>query len=96
MSNISINSGSTESAVAQLVQKIQSGIIDAGKTSSDAIVNAVEDSAGDFIDALREEVAQEAEVISTVGELLIAMAQYIQTAAAAFASVDAAYNSSKV
>lgn len=96
MSDISISSSNTESAVSELITKIQTDIIDAAKTSGDNIANAVVNSAGDFIDSLKMEVAQEAEVMNTVGELLIAMANYIQSAADTFASVDTTYNTSKI
>lgn len=96
MSDISISSSNTESAVSELITKIQTDIIDAAKTSGDNIANAVVNSAGDFIDSLKIEVAQEAEVMNTVGELLIAMAKYIQSAADTFASVDTTYNTSKI
>ncbi|MBD5495761.1 MAG: hypothetical protein HDR12_15710 [Lachnospiraceae bacterium] len=96
MSDISISSSNTESAVSELITKIQTDIIDAAKTSGDNIANAVVNSAGDFIDSLKIEVAQEAEVMNTVGELLMAMANYIQSAADTFASVDTTYNTSKI
>lgn len=96
MSDISINSSNTERAVSELVNKIQTEIIDASVTSGNAIISAMEQSAGDFIDSLKEEVTQETAIINSVGDLLIAMANYIQSASAAFANVDTTYNSSKV
>lgn len=96
MSDISISSSNTESAVSELITKIQTDIIDAAKTSGDNIANAVANSAGDFIDSLKSEVTQEEEVMNTVGELLMAMANYIQSAADTFASVDTTYNTSKI
>lgn len=96
MSDISISSSNTERAVSELISKIQTEIIDAGATKGNTIIGAIENSAGDFIDSLKEEVAQEAAVINTVGDLLIAMANYIQSASTAFANVDTTYNSSKV
>lgn len=96
MSNISISSSNTEQLVSELINKIQTEIIDASAASENRIISAVEHSAGDFIDSLKEEVAQEATVMNLAGELLIAMAEYIQSASAAFASVDTTYNTSKV
>lgn len=96
MDSISISRSNTESAVSELINKIQAEIIDAGSTSGNKIINAVENSAGDFINALEEEVRQEVSIINEVGELLIAMAKYIQSAATAFANVDTTYNKSKV
>lgn len=96
MSDISINSSNTERAVSELVNKIQTEIIDASVTSGNAIISAMEQSAGDFIDSLKEEVTQETAIINSAGDLLIAMVNYIQSASAAFANVDTTYNSSKV
>lgn len=96
MSDISISSSNTERVVSELINKIQTEIIDASATSGNAITSAVEHSAGDFIDSLKEEVAQEAAMMNLVGDLLIAMANYIQSASTAFANVDTTYSSSKV
>lgn len=95
MSDISISSSNTEQAVAEIINKVQTEIIEAGRTSENRIINAVGHSAGDFIESLKNEVAQEAAVINLVGELLIAMADYIQSAANAFANVDMTYNMPK-
>lgn len=96
MSDISINRSNTERVVLELINKIQAEIIDASVVSGNAVISAVEHSAGDFIDSLREEVTQEVAIVNSVGELLIAMADYIQSASTAFANVDTTYNSSKV
>ena len=96
MRDISINQSNTERVISELMRKIQAEIIDAGRASGDAIIGAVEHSSGEFIEALKEEVTKEAAVMDSVGELLTAMAEYILSASNAFASVDAAYNTSKV
>lgn len=92
MSDISIDKRIMEYMVAKIIKKVQTEIIEAGRTSENRIINAVGHSAGDFIESLKNEVAQEAAVINLVGELLIAMADYIQSAVNAFASVDMTYN----
>lgn len=96
MSDISISTGNTERIVAELTNKIRTEIMDAGAASADRIISAAERSAGDFIEALKEEVVQEAAVMNLTGELLIAMAEYILSAANAFAEADEAYRISKV
>lgn len=96
MSDISINKGNTENAVAEIVNRVRSEIMEAGQVSADRIAGAVGHSAGDFILSLQNEAAQEAAVMHSVGELLIAMAEYIQSASDAFANVDTTYNTSKV
>lgn len=96
MDSISISRSNTESAVTGLVSRIQTHIIDGSKTAGDMIINEAELSAGDFIDALKEEVEQEVKMMKTVGELLISIANYIQSAATAFSEVDDRYNISKV
>ena len=96
MDSISISRSNTESAVSELINKIQTEVIDAGTMSGNRVINAIENSAGDFINSLKDEVAQETVIINKVGDLLIAMANYIQSAATAFANVDDTYNNSKV
>ena len=96
MSDISISSNNTEHAVAEIINKVQTEIIEAGRTSESRIINIMEHSAGEFIESLKNEVAQEAAVINSVGELLIEMANYIQSAANAFVNVDMTYNTPKL
>lgn len=96
MSDISINSGNIEIAISELVNKIQTEIIDASSTSGNTIVSVVENSSGVFISSFKEEVSNEVAVLHSVGELLIAMANYIQSAANAFAYIDKAYDTTKV
>lgn len=95
MSDISISSSNTEQVVSELINKIQTEIIDACSTSGSAITNAIEHSCGDLIDSLREEVAQETAIMNSVGDLLIAMADYIRSALTDFENVDTKYSSSK-
>lgn len=92
MSDISINSNNTEMVVTELISKIQTEIISASETSGNTIINAMEYSAGDFIDSLKEEVVQEITIMNSVGELLIEMVKYIQSASIAFENVDTIYN----
>lgn len=96
MDSISISRSNTESTVSGLISRIQTYIIDESEIDEKTIINTVELSAGDFIDALKEEVKQEVKMMNSVWELLIAVAEYIQSAAAAFSEVDDRYNTSKV
>lgn len=96
MCDISISSSSTESMISGLISRIRTNIIDKSKASGDTIVNAVENSAGDFIESLKAEVEQEVAMMNAVGELLIAMADYIQAASVSFADVDTTYNTTKI
>ncbi len=95
MSDISINSSNTEHAVKELVNKIQTKIIGAGQTAETKIINTIGYSAGDLIESFKNEVIRETEIMNSVGELLIAMANYIQSASNAFANVDITYNTSR-
>lgn len=95
MSDISINNSNTEQAVAELINKIQTKIIGVGQTSENRFMNIIEYSAGDFIESLKSEVIRETEIMNSVGELLLAMANYIQAASNAFANVDITYNTSR-
>lgn len=96
MSDISINSSNTEREVSEIISKIQTEIIEGSQASVNVIISAVGHSTGDFIDSLKSEVAQENAIMSSVGELLVAMANYIQSASNAFSNVDTTYNTSKV
>lgn len=96
MSDISINSSNTEREVSEIISKIQTEIIEGSQASGNVIIGAVGHSAGDFIESLKNEVAQETAIMSSVGELLVAMANYIQSASTAFANVDTTYSSSKI
>lgn len=96
MNDISVNSGNIKTKVSELVSKIQTEIIDAGTKSETAVINVIENSSGDFVDSLKEEVSRETAVICAVGKLLIEMANFIQAAANEFAEVDTTYNQSKV
>lgn len=96
MSDISISNSSVGQAVTELVSKIQQDVKDSGTTSGNAIINAVEHSSGEFINALKSEVAQEAAIMNSVGDLLIAMANYIQSASNAFTNMDAKYSKPKM
>lgn len=92
MANISIQYGAVAQNLDSLIATIQDEIIDASAKSSELIIAAAENSSGDFIEALKEEVNQEAAVIKETGELLIAMAQYVQSATNSFAGVNRNYN----
>lgn len=96
MSDININSRMIESSISSLVSKIQTDIIDASTTSGNTIISAIEHSSGDLIESFKEEISCEVTVINSVGELLISMANYIQSATNAFVYVDTTYDSSKI
>lgn len=96
MSDISISKSNTEQLVSEMIGKIQSGIISASEASGRKIISAVENSSGDFIDALQEEIEKETAIMGATGRLLISMAEYIRSASHAFAGVDHTYNNSKV
>lgn len=96
MGDISINSGVIDAKVSELVNRIQTEIIDASKESEKRIISVIEDSSGAFIDSLREDVSREAAIMNSTGELLIAVANYINSAADAFTNIDTSYNTSKI
>lgn len=96
MDSISISRGNTESAVSEIVSKIETEIIEAAGKSKGKIIDVIERSSGEFIDSLKEEMEREEKIVREAGELLIAVAEYIQLAAAAFSDVDQTYSTSKV
>lgn len=96
MDSISISKSNTEEEVSRIIKDVKTHIIEAGQRSGDEIIRTVQFSSGDFIKSLIEEVEEEVMMMNTIGELLIATAEYIQSAADAFADVDNTYNISKV
>ena len=96
MDSISISRGSTESAVSEIISKIETEIIAESEKSKEKILAAIERSSGEFIDSMKEEMEREAGIIRETGELLAAVAKYVQSAAQTFADVDQAYSVSKI
>lgn len=94
MKNINIISGNVDNMASEIVKKVQTEIIDASAASRDTLIGILDNSSGDFIDSLKTEVIKEADTINAIGELLIEAAKYVQSAAHAFANVDAAFNTS--
>lgn len=96
MDNIGISRSNTESAVSEIISKIEIELIEEAEKSKNKILASIEKSSGEFIDSLKVNVEREVEIINEMGELLIAIAKYIQSAAVAFEEVDQAYKISKV
>lgn len=96
MDSISISRNNTESAVSEIVGKIRTEVIKAAEDSEKTIINAIERSSGEFIDSLKEQIVREGDTVREAGELLIAVAEYVRSAAAAFADVDRTYSTSKI
>lgn len=95
MGRISVVSINVDNIVSEIVKRVQTDIIDASAASRDNMVGIIENSAGDFIESFKTEMAGEVEVISAVGELLMEMANYVQSAAHAFTNVDTVYSNSE-
>lgn len=92
MKNIIVVSGSVEDKVSAIVKRVQTEIIDASAASRDILFDIIENSRGDFIDSLKNEVTEEVNAINVIGELLIEVAKYVQSAADAFTNVDTTFN----
>lgn len=96
MDSISINMSSTKSAVSEVENIIDNEVIEEAKKSAKMIIDSIEKSSGEFIDSLKEEVKREETLIEEVGNLLISVAKYVQSAAETFADVDQLYNITKL
>ena len=96
MSSIKVSRVAVDNAILEIVGTVQTEIIDASAASRDRIFNTIENSSGDFIESLKEEIAQEVMTIHAVGELLIALANYTQSAAEAFSGVDMKYRMKEI
>ena len=94
MDNIIVVSENVDDTVSAIVQRVQTEIINASAASRDTLFDIIENSSGDFIDSLKTEIIEEVDTINVIGELLIEVANYVQSAAHAFTNVDAAFNTS--
>lgn len=95
MSDVNVNLSTVGSETAKIIAAIQADIIDATETSRITILDSIENSAGDFIESLKMEVIREAVTITAVGNLLIEILSYVQSAANCFAYIDYTYSGSK-
>lgn len=96
MDSINISLGMVEATVSEIVDSINERIIERAKSSKGEIINLIEDSSGEFIDSLKEEVEREVRLIEDIGNLLIAAAKYVESAAESFTEVDRSYDFSKI
>lgn len=96
MGKVSINQSRVEQTAASISGRVQTEVIDAGTASAKKMISALENSCGDFADSLREEIQKEMTAIEETGQLLIALANYIKSAAADFDEVDKAHQDLRV
>lgn len=96
MGNIDINYENVEQTVAALAARARTEILSAGTVSCNKMLGILEISSGEFADSLRAEIEKERDVIQKTGNLLIALADYIQMAAQDFAATDQKHEHTRV
>lgn len=96
MANISIDHQNVEQTAASLAARAKSEVINAGTASCEKILGILEVSSGEFADSLREEIGKEKAVVEKAGNLLVALADYIQKASSDFAEADQRHQQARV
>ncbi len=96
MADIGIKPEEVGSILTDIISRVESEIIEASVDTKNIIIDAIDNSAGDFVTSLTENITKEADTICDIGELLIAIANYIQSATDEFAAVDQSHHTSKV
>lgn len=95
-SNIRIEKNQVEYQAEALSKLVSRDIIDSARQSKNQILNAVENSSGDFIRVFQETVIKEEEVMEETGQFLIAVLEYVKSASRAFVELDEKYRTDKV
>ncbi len=94
--NINIQKSELDNQADHLIRQIQTDIIEYAQQSKEKIENAIENSSGDFMDALKETLSKETKVMEETGEFLIAVIEYVKSAAAGFEELDQQNQQNKV
>lgn len=90
-------SGSTVAERAESIRKvIIENIISFANEKRDYLTSCIQNSSGEFVDKLVDNIGEEADAIINIGEALNAVVDYVVAASNNFARVDANYNRSKI
>lgn len=96
MGNVNINYANVEQTAVSLAARARTEIAGAGETACTNMLGILEISSGEFADSLRAEIQKEQAVLQKTGNLLAALADYIQTAAKDFAATDQSHQRTRV
>lgn len=96
MADIGIKPEEVGSILTDIISRVESEIIESSADTKNIIIDTIDNSAGDFVNSLAENITKETDTICDIGELLIAIANYIQSATDEFVAVDQSHNTSKV
>lgn len=96
MDSVSINIANLEEEISSLRIIINQEIKYISLVRKNEIFNALENSSGDFVDAIKEQVAAESAILISIGDLLLEMIDFVQSAANALMNVDTRYSNPKV
>lgn len=96
MDSVSINIENLEAEASTIRSDIKFRIHDFSLRIKNDIFNALENSSGDFVDAIKEQVAAESATLIYIGDFLLEIMDYVQSAANALMEVDMQHSTSKV
>lgn len=96
MGNISIDHDNVAQMAAALASRARVEVLSTGKVACAKMLGILEVSSGEFADSLRAEIEKEQAVIQKTGNLLIALADYIQTASRDFEAADQRHQYARV
>lgn len=96
MNDININYSNVEQTVTNIKSFVQTNIIEEVTASQETMLGTINDSAGDYIEALKTQIGSEAEVTKEIGNLLIKLADFIQEIAEQLQLLDDTYSDTKV
>ena len=96
MASVSIIKGLVEQTTANLAARALSEVIDTGLEAGRRMLDTLEYSDGDFADSLKAQIQLEMDTVQQAGNLLITLANYINSAAAAFEATDVRHQKYRV
>lgn len=96
MGNISIDHENVAQMAAALASRARVEVLSTGTVACNKMLGVLEVSSGEFADSLRAEIEKERAVIQKTGNLLIALADYIQTVSKDFETADQRHQRARV
>jgi len=94
--SISINGPELSDKIQSMNNTIQQDIINEALAFQTYVDGTLNSSAGEFAEMMKKYGKHANEIVSEIGELLIATLDYIDAARASFAQVDLSYSSNKI
>lgn len=96
MGNIILQSVVVKAKTAGIKKKIQSEILDANKKNTKKLKQFMKNSKGQNVDALKEQMDKESQLVNGLGDLLTDMVEYIDMICDEFEQLDRKYATEKL